>query len=316
VSGVSLVGDERSSLRRSALAPLAWLLAITLWACSAPSKSGGPHLVPMAELPPEKRAVLEQYENDGAAWELRREEVKRDPKLCRFLIDNLVVALVHTYERVGPAQAGQKKTAFDRAQAELVLLQPVSTPVLAQMLALKDGIVSFLAADTLKLIGAPALEHVVPLLDDPTPEVRRRAAKLLGELANGGEREPAWLESLGRRVAHDDAWIVRAEAAEALGARAARSSERGYAVGVLARALGDPDPAVAQSAARGLETAGDARAIPILIRALEESIRQGQPKSAHAIQDALKKLTGETRDRELDEWRAWLEQHPPTARRK
>ena len=290
-----------------------WIFALALCACSAPSKSGA-HLVSKSELPPEKRAVLEQYESDGAAWDERRAQVKRDPELCRFLIDNLVVVLVHSYERVGPAQVGQKKTAFDRAQSELVLLQPASTPVLAQMLALKDGIVAFLAADTLKLIGAPAIEHVAPLLDDPTPEVRRRAAKLLGELPNGGDREAEWLESLGRRVAHDDAWVVRGEAAEALGARASRSTERGYAIAVLARALSDPDPAVAQSAARALENAGDARAIPILIRALEQAVQHGEPKSAHAIQDALKKLTGETRDREVEEWRTWLAQHPAPAK--
>jgi HEAT repeat protein len=221
---------------------------------------------------------------------------------------------VHTYERIGPAQAGTKQTPFDRVQSELVLLQPYSTPALAQMLALKDGIVAFLGADTLKRIGAPALEHILPVLEDASPEVRRRAAHLLGELPNGGEREPALLESLGRHVAHDEAWIVRAEAAEALGARSARNAERGYAVAVLARALSDPDPAVAQSAARALESAGDARAIPILIRALEQAVRQGEPKSARGVQDALKKLTGETRDLEPEEWRAWLEKHPPTSK--
>jgi HEAT repeat protein len=117
------------------------------------------------------------------------------------------------------------------------------------------------------------------------------------------------LEKLGQHVAHDDAWIVRAEAAEALGARGARNTERGYAVAVLARALGDPDPAVAQSAAHALEAVGDVRAMPVLIRALAEAARKGEPKSARAISEALKKLSGETRDREVDEWRVWWEQH-------
>jgi hypothetical protein len=285
------------------------MVGSAICACSSSPKTGT-HLVNKAELSPEKRAVLEAYERGGTSWESTREEVKRDPALARFMVDNLAVALVHTYERIGPAQSGQKTTAFDRAQSELVLLQPESTREMVEMLTLKDGIVAFLAADTLKLIGAPAIEPVTKLLDDASPEVRRRAARLLSELPNAGDGEPAVLESLGRRVSRDDAWIVRAEAAEALGARSARNAERGYAVAVLARALGDPDATVAQSAARALESVGDARAIPILVRALEQAVRQGEPKTARGIEDALKKLTGETRDREPEEWRAWLEKHP------
>ena len=78
---------------------------------------------------------------------------------------------------------------------------------------------------------------------------------------------------------------------------------------MLARALGDPDPAVSQSAARALENVGDPRAIPVLIRALGEAVRSGEPKSARSIDAALKKLSGEVRDRDVDEWSSWWQQY-------
>lgn len=295
-------------------AVLAWISAVVLWACSSPSD--GPRLVSSSELSVRKAEAWKQYEGGGAAWEVARSDVMRDPELSRFMVDNLFVRMVRSYERVGVAHAGQSDGPFERAQAELVAWQPESIPVLVQMLTVKDGIVSFLAADTLKRIGASAVAPVGQLVDDPSPEVRRRAVHLLGELPNVGEKEPAALEKLGERVARDEAWIVRAEAAEALGARGARHTERGYSVAVLARALSDPDPAVAQSAARALEAVGDARAIPVLIRALGDAVRRGEPKSARIIDAALKKLSGEVRDRDVEEWSIWWQEHSTTPKPK
>jgi hypothetical protein len=62
-----------------------------------------------------------------------------------------------------------------------------------------------------------------------------------------------------------------------------------------------------------LERVGDPRAIPILIRALEQAVRQGQPKAVTTIQSALKKLSGQSRDRDAEEWWRWWEHHPVAA---
>jgi HEAT repeat protein len=256
----------------------------------------------------QKAETWTRYEHGGAEWENARNDVLADPDLSAFMIDNWIVRLVRSYERVG-VSTGKQLGPFERAQAELVFFQSRSVPVLAQMLSVKDGIVAFLAADTLKRIGAPAVDAVARSLADPSPEVRRRAAHLLGELPSAGDVDAAVLEKLGDRLAHDDAWIVRAEAAESLGTRGAQRAERGYAVAVLAHALSDTDATVAQSAASALENVGDPRAIPVLIRALEDAVRRGEPKSAHAIDAALRKLSGESRVRSAEEWSAWWQQH-------
>jgi hypothetical protein len=292
----------------------ALVLACAVGACaSTPESKHDPRVVARAELPARQREVWEQYERDGAAWEIAREDVRRDPALARFMVDNLVIELVHANDHSGHAPSGGREGPYERAQAELVYFQDSALPVLTQMLSVKDGIVAFLAADTLKKIGAPAAEPVARDLDDPSPEVRRRAAELLGELPHVDAIEPALLEKLGERTLHDTAWIVRAQAALALGTRGARHAEKGYAVSVLARATGDPDATVAESAAQGLERVGDPRAIPILIRALEQAVRQGQPKAVTTIQSALKKLSGQSRDRDAEEWWRWWEHHPVAA---
>jgi hypothetical protein len=282
-----------------------------LGACaSTPDAKRDPHVISRAELSPRQREVWEQYERGGAPWEIAREDVRRDPELARFMVDNLVVELVHANDHSGHSPSGERTGPYERAQDELVYFHESALPVLAQMLSVKDGIVAFLAADTLKKIGAPAVEPVARDLDDPSPEVRRRAAELLGDLPHVDAIEPSVLEKLGERTLHDTAWIVRAQAALALGKRGAKHSEKGYAISVLARATGDSDATVAESAAQALEQVGDPRAIPILIRALEQAVSQGRPKAVTSIQSALKKLSGEKRDRDAEEWWLWWGKHP------
>jgi hypothetical protein len=303
-------GSTRARSRACGALHLWLALCAACWSCRSTSggSDGDPRVVGLAGLSTRKAEAWTKYERGGAEWESAREDVLRDPELSAFMVDNWIVRLVRSYERVGVA-TGKQAGPFERAQAELVVFQSRSIPVLAQMLSVKDGIVAFLAADTLKRIGAPAVEPVARSLADPSAEVRRRAAHLLGELPSAGEADTAVLEKLGDRAIHDDAWIVRAEAVESLGARGAQRSERGYAVAVLAHALGDADATVAQSAAAALEKVGDPRAIPILIRALDDAVRRGEPKSARAIDSALRKLSGETHVRSAEEWSAWWETH-------
>jgi HEAT repeat protein len=98
---------------------------------------------------------------------------------------------------------------------------------------------------------------------------------------------------------------VRAQSAQSLGARASRHTHKGYAAGVLARCLGDADPAVCESAAKGLSELAEPRAIPFLIDALERNSARGDVSALRATQASLRALSGEKRDRSAEEWRRW-----------
>jgi hypothetical protein len=270
-------------------------LALGLCACASPrtgpragDEGGDARVLPTSELPPRQRAVWESWQRGGARWELEREEVRRDPELTRFLVDNLVRTLVKSYDRSALATAGKASGPFERAAAELCEFEAQSTPVLVELLAVRDGVVAFLAADLLLRIGVRAAPSIARLLNDESEETRRRAAELLGKLPHAGEGEGVLEEALGARVAQDKAWIVRAEAARALGARASQHTHKGYALGVLARALGDPDEAVVTNACAGLARLGERRAMPALARALEPAARRGNVKAVFALQAALR----------------------------
>jgi hypothetical protein len=281
------------------------LFTVVLCACAsgagrAPSRPA--RMLKPEELPPRQREVLEAWRRGGAAWEVERDRVAADPELSRFLIDNLVVEMVRSFDRSALGSAVKPSSPFDRAQAELVRFSIQSTPVLVELLSVKDGIVAFLAKDTLVRIGTAAVEPASRRLDAAEPEVRRRAAELLEALPGIGSGETALLERLGRSVERDEAWIVRAQAARALGARAARQAHKGYAAAVLTRALGDADPEVQKSALDALVALGEISAVPALIRRLELAAREGDLRGLEAAQSALRRLTGEKRNLEPKVW--------------
>ena len=290
----------------------ALLFAALSSACSGPANSNSGNsaaLVKSADLPERQRAVLEAWKTGGAAWEIEHERVVRDPDLARFVVDNLIVEMVQAFDRSRIAAVGKLEGPFERAQNELVLLKEHSAPELAELLALKDGVVAFLAADTLEKIGAPAIAGTLHILDDSHVEARRRAAELLARLPNAGPGEPQVLEALGARVEKDEAWIVRGQAALALGARGARHKHKGYALGVLVRALDDLDTSVGESAARGIAALGEPRAIPKLTDALARAAQAGHVSVVAAIEAALASLSGEKRRLEPDGWRRWWKEH-------
>jgi hypothetical protein len=283
----------------------ALVVGLALAACKSAGETRASRVVPPAELPADLRATWEIYRAGGAAWEIERERVIADPARLRFVVDNLVIEMVRAYERSRLTTAGQIEGPFERAQRELTLMPAGSTPVLVELLGVKDGIVAFLAADVLERIGEPALAGVTAKLESETPEVRRRAAELLAELPHGGAEEAAIHEALGRRVRDDDQWIVRAQAAQTLGVRGARHDHKGYCLAVLSRALADPDPAVAASACSGLAALSEPRAIPALSGALERAAGSGDLKVVRAAQDALRALSGIDRDLGPAEWASW-----------
>jgi HEAT repeat protein len=282
---------------------LALLLAISACSSDAGKKSvGSDRMVKSAELPARQREVLQAWQAGGVAWENQRERIQTDPELARFLVDNLVVQMVRSYDRAAIGSAIRPDSPFTRAQVELVRFPEASVPVLVELVLVRDGIVAFLAADTLKRIGAPAVDPVASKLGASEPEGRRRIAELLESLPESHSGEPALLERLGQTAEHDTAWIVRAQAARALGARAARREQKGYAAAVLTRALSDPDPEVQKTALEALSMLGDSNAIPALIRHLERAAREGDLAAIRATQAALRHLSGEKRDLDPQEW--------------
>lgn len=286
------------------------LLSLFALACTAPTaKKDGARLVSADELPSRYRELWELYQAGGARWEAARDEVEADPRLMRFFVDNLVIVFVRSFDRSAIARTGEVRGPFERAQDELVRLQQASTPVLVELLAVSDGVVAYLASDTLTRIGVPALLPVAARLEDPVAETRRRAAELLGLLPNGGAAEAQVADALARRSAKDDAWIVRAQATQSLASRAVRAGDAGQAFDRLVQALADRDPAVVQSAAAGLRLLGQVRAVPPLARRLDQALRANDLPVAQALQRALRGLSGERRDLDAEAWMRWWQEH-------
>jgi HEAT repeat protein len=272
-------------------------------------KRAPPPIVKPADLPARHQEILEAWKKGGAAWDFERDAVRADPELSRFVVDNLTIELVQAYDRSRLARVAQQRGPFERAQDELVLMADQSTPVLVQFMTLKDDIVAFLAADTLARIGVPAIEPTLKLLENADPKNRMRAADLLGKLPHAGGGETKVLEALAARVESDREWIVRGQSAQALGARGARHAHKGFAMGVLGRALNDEDISVAAAAAEALGVLGEPRAIPKLVDALAASSAAGKPMVVDAIQDALARLSRDNTRRDVNQWRAWWREH-------
>lgn len=294
---------------------IAIALSVAASGCKSSANSGTSRsnssatVVKAEDLPERHRAVIAAWKKGGAVWEIEHENVVRDPELSRFVVDNLIIEMVQAFDRSRIAATGKAEGPFERAQRELVLLGEHSAPELVELLALKDGVVAFLASDTLVKIGAPANEGARRLLDEPNPEARRRAAELLSKLPNAGADEPKVLEALGARVEKDEVWIVRGQAALALGARGSRHKHKGYALGVLVRALEDADVSVGESAAHAIATLGEPRAIPKLADALPRAAKSGRVSVVAAIEAALAALSGEKRRLEPDGWHRFWKEH-------
>jgi HEAT repeat protein len=272
------------------------------------ASSAGARMVKPEDLPAEHRSVLTAWRTGGAAWEIERERVRADPELARFLVDNLVVQMVRSFDRSALGSAVHPDSPFTRAQAELARFPDTSVPVLAELLLVRDDIVAFLAADTLKRIGAAAVDPVAKKLPAPEPELRRRVVELLEALPDSPSDEAGLENELARLVEHDQAWIVRAQAARSLGVRAARRSDKRPAVAALGRSLSDADVEVQKAALLALVALDDPSAVPLLIRRLERAVREGDLPALRTTQTALKRLVGETRDLEPNEWwKRWSE---------
>jgi len=292
------------------------LALAALGACAGPrggSADGqrGAAQVQVADLPARYREVLSDYGAGGATWDARRPEVRADPELARFVIENLAIEMVRAHDALVGADPVRARAALDRAQAELVRLAPESVPTLVELFALGDDVVSSQVGLVLAEIPAPGngvSERASRLLEDPRVRARRRAARLLGELAPAGADEQRVQSRLVAALGDAD-WMVRAESARALGRRAGRGRETRGARAVLEGALTDPDPAVAACAAEGLGALEDPLAVPALTGALERAVETGDLKLLSAAQKALRGVSGERSELDLAGWRRWWSEH-------
>lgn len=297
------------------------VLAFTLLFGLAGCRGGGagqgaePGLVSVERLPDRHRAVLAAYGEGGEAWEAMRAEVRGDAALVEFTVQNLALELVRAHDALVGSEAGRARRAHDRARAELVRLAPESLPVLVELLAVGDDVVAAQVGEVLALVDEPdAATRVAGLLGEREERSRRRAARLLGELCNAGGVEAQVLSRLVAAVRADSAWSVRAEAARALGLRAARGRDTRGVREVLERALLDSDLAVATCAAEGLGALEDPLAVPALAGALERGVDEGHLRLVGAAQGALVRATGERYERDVAGWRRWWQDHADAVR--
>ncbi len=300
--------------RRGATVGLGIILAL-VGACAAPEEGRAPEapaagVVSLAALPKGHRELWSAWlaaaegATGRAAWEEARRAALADPALGAFLVDNLLRQLVRAWDRSQLASTGHLPGPFERARGELVRLGSPAVPTLVELMAMADGSVALLAADTLAEIGAPSLLPTAVLLEREARASRRRAVELLGRLP-AADDEVAIVAALGRRLVRDDEWVVRAQAARAIGLRGGFSRERGAARSVLVRGLTDPETNVRRECAGALAALGDPRVIPALIDALGRAVASGQPGELPALRAALKGLSGGREFTSLAAWRGW-----------
>ncbi|MCC6406057.1 MAG: HEAT repeat domain-containing protein [Planctomycetes bacterium] len=279
--------------------------------CGAPrtSTADAESLVAVERLPAERRALLSAYGRGGADWEAAREQALRDPAATRFLVENLLLEMMRSYDAFAARTDERARAAFLRAETELARFGAAAAAPLVELLCVGDGIVADLATKSLVRIGREAVASAEPALEHTEPKARRRVAALFAVLPHAGEREPAVREALRRRALGDPEWIVRAEAALALGARGSRDVETAPWRLILERALVDDDPAVRRSAAEGLFRLGDPRAIPALANAMARAVTEGEVKLLAVIESALAELAGDRRSRTPQAWLDWWRDH-------
>ncbi|MCE9593913.1 MAG: HEAT repeat domain-containing protein [Planctomycetes bacterium] len=287
------------------------LLALTLCACGGPRSSAAKSesLTEVQHLPAERKALLVAYGRGGDEWEAARAQALADPAATRFLVDNLMLEMMRSYDAFAARTDERARSAFLRAESELARLGPTAARSLVELLGVADGIVADLAARTLVRMGRDANVPLEPALAHADGRVRRRAAELYAELPHAGEHEPEVRAALTKLALGDAEWIVRAESARALGSRGAHDVATAPWRTTLERALVDADATVRRAAADGLGRLGDPRAIPALANAMARSISDGEVKLLGAIEAALGALAGDGHSRSPQDWLDWWRTH-------
>ena len=277
------------------------VVASFLGGCSA--SGGSASNVTFAELEPADQDLLRAYAEGGEAWEAARARALADPDQTRFLVDNLARQMVIGFEHSGETGLATGDNPYVRARAELVRLGDASVPLAAGMLAEGDDVLAFHGTELLRSIGPAAVPALVERLEDPREMVRRRAAEAAEGFEGSDPELVALEEALVVRLETDSSWIVRAQSARALAARAARHAGVPPWTTALEAATAEPDLAVAKEAGRGLASIGDPRGIPALLELLDRAEREGHAAAARAAQESLQSLFGDPTPRGAAAWR-------------
>jgi len=295
----------------------AWVATLCLCALTlafAPAcQSPGAELRPVAELPESYRVTWEAWLAADPNWEARRERIRVDPGLRRFLIDNLIIQLVRSYDRAELSNV-ERVGRFDRARAELLQWKSDAAPVLVELLAVADGVVGPLVGGLLVETGREALAPALELLERRELLARMRGATLIGKLPHGLKDEAHIQSELARLAAGDESAVVRGKAVEALARRGARDRDTSFAGGKLVDALRDADSLVAREAALGLARLADPRAVPALIAYLERCRLAGDVVGLEAAVDGLRTLTGADFRSDARAWQRWWGEQQGAAR--
>jgi HEAT repeat protein len=212
---------------------------------------------------------------------LRRTEAA--PRLCVLLTardPEVRLVAVRALGRLGDpdvaealldALTGSRPAPSHLVAHALVGLGPAAAPALVAALDHADELVRATALDALRLLGVPGAGEAVArtLRDDPSLDVRRRAATTLGRI---GRRTA--VPHLLAAAASDHPTVLRAEAVRALGELGATGAGT-----ELAALLDDADYPVAHQAARALVRLGEPG-----LSALAEAARAARPGAAHAAE--------------------------------
>ncbi len=279
-------------------------LALALAACgSTPAAPGQPEgYVALKDLDLAKREALEAFQLGGEAWEQVLVEARQSPELSRFLVDNLARQLSRAFAGGSGVDLARPDGSFNRARSGLIALGDPTCELARQMVADGDDVIAYLGGDLLAALGEDGCDDLVALLGDRRVQVRRRAAESLG-LVPAPIAEDV-LAALSARCREDESWVVRAQAAQALGRLAPQVDARDDLLVTLAAVSRDTDLSVAAEAAAGLARCGDDRATPHLIALYQRGLDAGHPAAAQAGRGALEALHGRSLGGPA-EWRAW-----------
>lgn len=204
-------------------------------------------------------------------------------RLCRLLADRdpeVRLVAVRALGRIGDPDAatplldaltGPRPAPSHVVAHALVGLGSASASALLAALDHDDDLVRATALDALRLLGVPGAAEPVArtLRNDPTLEVRRRAATTLGRIGRASA-----VAHLLAATAADQPTALRAEAVRALGELGAPTT-----VAELSAMLDDDAYAVAHEAARALVRLGDAG-----LAALRDMAGRQRPGAAHAAE--------------------------------
>jgi len=231
----------------------------------------------------------ELYQADDPSWDdVRDRWYAYGGTERRTLVDSLIREMLVRADQAVRTERGLEP-AWRRSQTELLELGPAETvPLLIVALrTYRDPASVEVVADTLVQFGA--LDAVLEALSEQRPGDSSRfvvhGCRVLVQI--GGPRA---LDRVGRELASNPDWQVRATAAEMLGS--ARQSDRGRATQVLIKGLRDEDPFVVKQSLRSLVVLRAVNAAPVVAVMLEEATRDGDAERVRLAVETLRSLTG------------------------